>query len=196
MKSLNIKEALYFGWGVTKSNFWLFAGVFVTMLIGNMLVSGFASDERASVFFTIIGFVLRAYLSLGLIIICLKVVDGKKFEYRDLFADTKLFWPYLLASVIVQVAVMIGFVLLIVPGVILALALMFYGMLMVDKKFKPIDSLKESMRITKGYKWQLFGMSIVFGLVNIAGALVFGIGLLWTIPTTAIAITKIYRQLV
>lgn len=49
--------------------------------------------------------------------------------------------------------------------------------------------------MTKGHKGWLFGFAIVLGLLNIAGFLAFGVGLLFTIPITIMAQIYVYRQL-
>ena len=49
--------------------------------------------------------------------------------------------------------------------------------------------------MTKGYKWTLFGYVLVTILINAVGAMLFLIGLLWTVPTTALASAFIYRKL-
>lgn len=91
---------------------------------------------------------------------------------------------------------MIGMVLLIVPGIILALMFMLYSYFIVDKGAGAIQSIKMSVKATAGHRWQLFGFALVCVLVNIVGALLLGVGLLVTIPTTMLAGVYIYRKLV
>jgi uncharacterized membrane protein len=88
-----------------------------------------------------------------------------------------------------------GLVLLIVPGIILAIKYVFYDYLIIDKELGPLEALRESSRITGGVKWQLFIFMLLVFLINFAGILFFGVGLLLTIPATTIATAYVYRRL-
>ena len=58
-----------------------------------------------------------------------------------------------------------------------------------------IDSLEKSSVITKGIRWDLFVFGVFLILINIAGFLVFFVGLFVTIPTTMMAQAYVYRKL-
>jgi uncharacterized membrane protein len=85
--------------------------------------------------------------------------------------------------------------LLIIPGIILSIRLGFFDYLIVDKDSKIIESLKRSWEITKGNVWNLFLLYILLGLINILGVFILIVGLFWSIPTTTIAKTFVYRKL-
>jgi len=67
--------------------------------------------------------------------------------------------------------------------------------LVIDKGLGPVASLKESWRITKGSKWELFILIIVLAVLNLLGAIALLIGLFITIPVTALATVHAYRTL-
>ena len=71
----------------------------------------------------------------------------------------------------------------------------FATYLVVDRGAGPIEAIKESWRITKGHKWQLFLLMLTLILLNIAGIIAFVIGVLVTIPVTWLAVTHAYRAL-
>ena len=135
-------------------------------------------------------------VGLGVKRITLNLVDGKDASIADLFSQTNLFWKYLWASIIYGVAVIIGFILLIVPGLYLSLKYGLYAYIIVDRpELSATDALKESARLTDGIKWKLIGFSFVMLGVNLLGLLALGIGLLYTIPVTVMAYTALYRSL-
>jgi uncharacterized membrane protein len=77
-----------------------------------------------------------------------------------------------------------------------AIRLQFYKFLIVDdENLKAVAALKKSLAITDGKFWSitLFLISII--VLNILGALAFGIGLILTIPVTTIAYAIVYRKL-
>jgi uncharacterized membrane protein len=92
-------------------------------------------------------------------------------------------------------AVGIGLVLLIVPGVIFGLMFMFSTFLVIDRELAPIEALKESNRITYGHKWRLLGFTLVLLLINVLGALALLVGLLVTVPVSSLTFTHAYRVL-
>lgn len=59
----------------------------------------------------------------------------------------------------------------------------------------PIQALKHSWKITKNKRWTIFGFQIMQWFIQIPWALVFGIGLFWTMPTAYIADVKAYKIL-
>ena len=123
-------------------------------------------------------------------------MDGQVVSFKDFFTTTNLLGHYLIASAIVSLVVALGLVLLIVPGIVLAVMFMFYAYFIIDKKMKAFDALKQSMALTKGYRMQLFGILALLILMNIAGAIALLVGLLVTIPITSLAVAHMYRQLV
>jgi uncharacterized membrane protein len=55
--------------------------------------------------------------------------------------------------------------------------------------------MKESKRITYGYKWPLLGFALVLALINLLGLLALVVGLLVSIPVTTLAFVHAYRAL-
>jgi uncharacterized membrane protein len=82
------------------------------------------------------------------------------------------FVPIVGLAICTMVAVGLGFLLFIVPGVILAL--MFYVALpvCVVERLGPIASMKRSAALTKGHRWKLFGILLVVALIAIVGSVV------------------------
>ena len=105
------------------------------------------------------------------------------------------FLNFLAASVVVGLAIGAGFILLIVPGIIFALMFMFTTFIVVDREAGPIEAMKESKRITYGYKWPLLGFALVLALINLLGLLALVVGLLVSIPVTTLAFVHAYRAL-
>lgn len=58
-----------------------------------------------------------------------------------------------------------------------------------------MESLRRSVRITKGHALQLLGFFSIFVVLNILGALLFLVGLLVTVPVTVIAYAQVYQKL-
>lgn len=94
--------------------------------------------------------------------------------------------PMLGAGILAGILVGLGFVLLIVPGVIVALGLSIVIPVVVAERVGPIEALKRAWNLTSGYKGTLFGFVIVLGLINFGIAIVAGIiGLIPILGTIA-----------
>jgi hypothetical protein len=134
-------------------------------------------------------------IQLGMMKICLKFSKEEKAELGDLFSCYHLLFKYLISSICYFVILLIGILLLIVPGIIFAIKCQFFGYLIVDQDSGPIDALKKSWAMTKGHKWNLFVFSCLVGIINILGLLCLVIGLFASIPATAVAVAYVYYKL-
>jgi uncharacterized membrane protein len=95
---------------------------------------------------------------------------------------------YFIANLAVGILVAVGFVLLIVPGIIAMLMFMFSSFIVIDREKGPIESMAVSKLITKGKRWPLLGFVLLLLLINIAGLLALVVGLLVTIPVSTLAL--------
>jgi uncharacterized membrane protein len=145
----------------------------------------------------LITWILSTILGIGTIKIALKIHDKKSAGMED-FLSLKLnqFLDYLITSFLTCLIVLGGLILLIVPGIIFALKYQFATYLIIDKKMRPIDAIKESGRITKEHLGSLFCLWLVSILIVIAGCIAVGVGLLLAFPVILLAQTYVYKKLV
>jgi uncharacterized membrane protein len=158
-------DPILFGWNTLKGNLQFFAILMIIVsalyyipVIIQMFFSNTVSPPEAAslgaigILLAIIYPIIYQLVELGLVGISLEFRDDKPHEIKDLFKNYRLFPNFLAATIIYSFMVAIGFILLIVPGIYLALKYMFYGYLIVDKGLGPIEALKESGRMTQGAK--------------------------------------------
>jgi uncharacterized membrane protein len=143
----------------------------------------------------IVSDVVWAFIGSGITIFCLNVARGRPYVFGDIFTGAPYFVSALIAQIAVTIAVLVGLVLLIVPGVILSLGLSMTMPLIVDRGLGPMEAISESWRITTGHKMNLF----VFGLlaigVLIVGLCACGVGFFLALPLLFIAQAYIYLRL-
>jgi len=84
-------------------------------------------------------------------------------------------WPYLGLSVLLSLALTIGLLALIVPGIFLLVAFSLALPALVTRRTGVFDSLSISWRMTKGRRLEILGLLLVYGL---AVALVFAAAIL------------------
>jgi hypothetical protein len=78
-----------------------------------------------------------------------------------------LILPVIGVAILVGLITGIGFVLLVVPGIIASVMLWVAIPVAVVERPGVIESLKRSADLTKGYRWSIFGILIVIGIVLI-----------------------------
>jgi hypothetical protein len=197
-------DAIGYGWkGFT-------ANIGPLVLIGLVLIvatglSNWLSQGFESLGLTIIGSVLSAFISLvislGLIRAALSILDGGRPSVEQL-VSTKDIGPYIIASLLVALIVTVGLVLCIIPGLVAGFLLQFYGYAIIDRKSdsvttapqsSPTGSLRASFEVVAGNVGPLILLAVLCFLLNIAGALLCGVGLLVTVPVTSIAIAYAWR---
>ena len=194
---ISVKESLTFGWETFKKDPWFYVGVTAALTIFSMIVSALTSGGEG--FASFVGFVI-SYLASTVVTIAymrlaLSAAQGTPVGWDGLWAPEH--YVNMLGTTILQsVIVVIGLVLLIVPGIIAAILLSLSQLAVVDKKLHPIDALKESYRLTRPHVWPLFVFMLALLLLNIAGLLALVIGLLVTMPVSLIATAHVYKKLV
>lgn len=200
-KKIKVGELLSFAWETFKANpvqhilVLLLAGA-VQQLTDLPVKLLFANDPYAFAIANILVSMTIGVL-VGIFMISYAILQVRKSEesvldmVKSVF-DFELWWKYLLASIISGVIVMLGLLLLVVPGVIAAIGLIFVSYLVVDYKMNPVDAVKKSWEMSNGYKWDLFILVLALAVLNALGALALFIGLLVTIPISMFVVARAY----
>ncbi len=203
MEQFSTGAALSAGWQTFKKRpGFLIGATFVALVIMLILrgVSYGVSPQPLEMGFfgsvtSIIALLLTVLVDMGLTALALKAHDDvEKVSFSDL-SHPHPYWSYLLATIATAIIVVIGFFLIIIPGIIAALALLFVKFIVIDRNTPGFDALRESVRITHGHRWDLLGLFLAVLGINILGVLCLGIGLLVSIPVTSIAVAHAYRML-
>lgn len=217
-------EAIRFGWETMKENIGFFIGLLVIAFLIKSVpgaIAKYAGYEFPIISYVLIltGWLLGFVVDMGLVKVSLRFCDGIKGKLDDLLSSFDILLPFIAAkllyalivfgSLILLVFLSIiwsvqfgltsyffwGVLLLLVPSIIWGIQFSLYPYFIVEKRLGPIKALKASSRATMGAKWDLFIFCILLGLINIAGALVFLVGLFITIPISMVAFAYVYRKL-
>lgn len=127
----------------------------------------------------------------------LKAVRREKIEIKDMFSVfERNYWNAVLAGLIKTIIIVLGFFMLIVPGIIFACRLAFVNYLVIDEKMEALEALKASWAMTKGHGWTIFGMALLAFLIIIAGLLVLFVGVfisvMWITASFAVLYHSVY----
>jgi hypothetical protein len=108
-----------------------------------------------------IGYIIFAFSMLPLIF-SLRHAAGVDASYK---ATIGWFWPFVWVMIIEVLAVFGGFIMLIIPGIWLAIALSLVAYMFVIEHRRGIDALRQSKDYIKGYWWAVLGRVLLLGLI-------------------------------
>lgn len=136
------------------------------------------------------------YLSLGQARIFSRVARGLDAEVLMLFGEARHLPGALVASIALALAVGVGFCLLIVPGVIVALGLSMTFFAMVDQDLGPIEAMQESWRLTEGSLVQILLVGLSLAVVGMLfGCATLCMGFLLVTPLLTLSQAVMYHSL-
>ncbi|WP_437797543.1 hypothetical protein [Sorangium sp. So ce693] len=201
-------DAASFGWERLKRDPAVLIGAIVVVGLASSVPNGIgggiqaalardAPSAGAAIQFLMQGvaLVVGAYFAGGMNNLLLKVARGEPYSFSDVLGGGRWFLSILGAQLLTGLAVGVGTLLLIVPGVILGLGLSMTTLVIVDKNLGAIDAMKESWRITTGHKGGIFVYGLLACALVLAGVLACCLGTLVAGPVVAIGLAYIYLRL-
>ena len=132
----------------------------------------------------------------GFIVVIFMLFKGREVQFGDFFKGFNYFLPLVLAGIVSGILVGIGFALLLLPGIYLAVSYMFVSMLIVDYRMEFWQAMEMSRQIVTKNWFSLFVFFLLLFVVNLLGVLALGIGLLVTIPLSICSVCVAYRDIV
>lgn len=194
--TLSITSLLSNAWKITTNNIpsvAMLIGVLVASALLQMIVGKLGLPSMFDqLLTTAISTVAMVMYTVG----GLQLVRGKsQIDFSPAWADPKLILNVFLVNIMLGIAMAIGLLALILPAIYIALTYGMASILAVDEKLGPFEAFKRSAKITQGNKMFIFVFGLVALLLNFAGALALVVGLLVTVPLTAIAGFLLYDAL-
>lgn len=202
---ISVPSFVRFGWETFKKRPWYLIGATIAFLVIGW-IAGFAVGFVSAVLQVLLGEVIGGIISflgsmlvntligMGWIAFFIKAHDDLAAAKTADFWHPQHFFSYVGTTILFVIVVLIGFVFLIVPGIIAALSFMFAPYLVIDKGLGPVAALKESARITKGNRLRLLALMGAVALLSLLGLVAFIVGLLVAIPVTSLAYINAYRR--
>ena len=187
---LDIGSCLERGWNLLKANFWPIVGttfvLFIVMLIA----------QSIPFLGLLVGLLLTGVFYGGLYFFYIKKIRGQPAELGDAFAGFSLaFLPLMLASLVSSLLTTLGLLLLILPGIYLAVSYAFVYLLIIDHKLEFWCAMEVSRRVVTAQWWRVFGLMILGAIIAILGVLGLIIGIFITMPILIGAIAYAYEDL-
>jgi uncharacterized membrane protein len=163
------------------------------MGVGNLFGDEFATSIAfQSLFNLVYGLVVLAPVSYGSSWIYLKAVRGEDFKVSDMFFAFQQIGNVILATLLTGAIIGIGFVLLIVPGIIFACKLAFVPYLVMDRKMEAVEAIRKSWEMTTGHAGTIFWMGVVSFFVGLLGLICLIVGIIPAAIWITLAFATIY----
>ena len=135
-------------------------------------------------------------LALGFSIYSLNLFRNGSADYNNIFDGFKSLGKILGVYFLMIVLVILGMILLIIPGIILAFGFSMAYFVMIDKpELGIVDTLKESWKIMKGNKTKLLGLSLRFIPWGILGILCLVVGVIFVLPWMQMSYASFYEEI-
>ena len=176
--------------------------ILATLLLGlaqsQDLYSNLYESYGVSYVFTIgsIALFIAGPISIGLAAYSLSIANEEDYSYNQIVAGFKYFFKALFLYLLFNISVLIGIILLIIPGVVLFL--MFSQIFYItaeNPQIGVIDAFKKSASLMKNKKLQYFGLFLKYMLFFILGVFTLGIWWLWLIPQAYVSFAIFYKEL-
>lgn len=124
-------------------------------------------------------------LNAGFFVVNAKLLRNQKPEFSDFFSGAKFYFLQLaLFGLVSSVLITLGLILLIVPGIYLIVSYLFGLMFIVDRGLDFWPAMETSRRSVQPRWFKFFTLFLLLALLNLAGFLLLGLGLLVTVPLT------------
>lgn len=189
----NAKDQLKNNWGVA-------IGIIIvcTLIscIPNFLTEIDNESLAISIIIPIITLVITGPLTIGQCKFFINLANRSNPKFSDLWYGFNNIIRAIGVTLLVGIAVFIGTILLIIPGIILAFMYsQVYYIMAENPKMSIIDCLKESSRIMKGHKMDLFVLELSFlGWIILTG-ITLGIAGFYVLPYYSATLTNFYLEI-
>ena len=197
---ISMRHAFDFAWPALKQRFGLFSAVLLTILaawvvLEIVVIAGqrFGIVLWAAMHLAFL--IFFAGVELGLLQMCRALRNGKVPAFADTFAHLPLGPKFLAAQILYLLLVVIGLLLLVVPGVYLGVRYALFGFCFAGGQTDLRRCFQQSALISKGATAGLLRVLAALLLLNVLGASLLALGLFITVPLSALILTDVYRQL-
>ncbi|MAI78700.1 MAG: hypothetical protein CL917_07160 [Deltaproteobacteria bacterium] len=177
---------------------WLFAASsFAVYLVVEIALSFVPLTLLASLGVTLF---LAGPFEFGMVSLALALVGQGEARFAlvfDGFDGLRRLGTACLAYLLTATLISIGFVFLLVPGVMAMVSYsMVFFVLAEHPESGPLEAMARSRALVEGHRWQILGFYLRFlGLYLLLGSLTLGLAFIWLIPYQMVSLAELYREL-
>ncbi len=136
--------------------------------------------------------IVGAYLSIGQFRVALAAARGEPVEFGMFFSGMNRLLTGILLLIVLYAGISLGFLFLIVPGVILALGWSLTIPLLADTNLGVVELVSESWEMMNGQKGALLLFSFACAFVMVLSVLALVVGFFVALPMIMVAFAEVY----
>ena len=169
--------------------------VFFCLVLASILPQIITSVSPQNLILNLLAVCLAGYIQLGIAVFSLDVYNKGEVNFTTIFSRFNDLKP-IIFIIILTIAIALGFILLVIPGIILALMYsQIFFILADDPDIGIIEAFNLSEKMMKNNKWQLFMLNLEAFLYFFAGIFTLFIWWVWLLPRYSIAYAGFYEEL-
>ncbi len=107
----------------------------------------------------------------------LKAIRDQELDIKEMFIGFNNYVNIILAHLLATAIIGIGFMLLIIPGIIFACRLVFVPYIVMDRNLDAVKAVEKSWKMTAGHGWKIFGMGVLSFFIIVLGFIMLIVGL-------------------
>ncbi|MCF8331992.1 MAG: hypothetical protein K9H84_06035 [Bacteroidales bacterium] len=144
---------------------------------------------------SIVNIFILPVLSSGYFYAAAKMDRNEKLSFYDFFQGFNSWLNIIVGATLTSLITILGFALLILPGIYFAVSYSFLYPFLVNAGFDYWDAMEASRKLVTKNFWDILGLVLGLILLNIFGLMLFGIGILITLPVTYLSIYSAFKSI-
>jgi hypothetical protein len=138
---------------------------------------------------------LLALFTAGLLLMGVRKVAGERISWTMIFKGFPCAAKIIVTTFLQFLLVTIGLLLLILPGIYLAVGYTMTIPLIINEGLSPWQAMEKSRKAIHKVWWKVTGLFSVMGLIYLGSLIPLGIGLIWTWPMFIVLVGVVYQYL-
>lgn len=134
-------------------------------------------------------------LAAGIIVLGIRRSVDAEINVGSIFRAYAKVIPLTLLSIVLMLFIMLGYVLLIIPGIYLSVAYLMSMALMMDRNMGAWEALETSRKAISKHWFKVFFLYLTMGILFLLACLPIFIGLIWMLPLLAIVQGLLYKKM-
>lgn len=130
----------------------------------------------------VIGIIVIPAWMAGYLEVMKKLYHGENVEFGDFLKHMNKLGNLWVAFILVYLGIAIGSMLLVLPGIAVAILWSMTFFLIIDRDMDAISAMKASWERVKEEFWMMLALVLVLAIINSIGGMLFGVGVLLTMP--------------
>lgn len=138
---------------------------------------------------------LSILFTAGLMFMGVKRATDRVIVWKDVLSGFDVTGKILIAGFLQGALIILGFMLLVLPGIYLMIGYIFSFALILDKQMSPWQAMETSRKAVHKVWWKIFALYLIILIIVTISAIPMGIGLIWTGPLSVILCGVVYSNL-